>query len=206
MELDDDDARDEGNSSDEVDDERNEELIQPNDQTASDGVEDVEDMGNDNTVASESESESFVKTYRSYRIHIRRAARREAEKEFLLNKRGLAGLPKRRKLDEQRRKDQRFCTWALRQIKRRIKALLEEEAMRGEFSSSDGLSESDEAKSWKMYGIIAEDKNQYLIAWKGINKITEQDHDDEWTAKKNVKGKDRREWEAYKREKANNEV
>lgn len=65
---------------------------------------------------------------------------------------------------------------------------------------SDGLSESDEDKRWKMYGIIAEDKSQYLIAWKGNDRNNGHDHDDEWTAKENFDGKDRREWEAYKRE------
>ena len=84
--------------------------------------------------------------------------------------------------------------------------MLEEEAARGEFSSSDGLSESDEDKRWKMYGIIAEDRTQYLIAWKGVNRNTGQGHADEWTAKGNVEGKDRREWEVYKRKKANNEI
>ena len=50
-----------------------------------------------------------------------------------------------------------------------------------------------------MYGIIAEDKKQYLIAWKGVDD-SGQDYGDEWTAKKNVIRKDRREWEAYKLE------
>jgi hypothetical protein len=203
MELDD---GDDGSGGEEDTGESNKGINEANDQSTFDGAGDVEEMGNDNNFASESESESFVKTYRDYRIQIRKAACREAEKEFLLNKRGLAGLPKRRKLDEQQQKDQRFCTWALRQIKRRIKALLEEEVARGEFSSSDGLSESDEDKSWKMYGIIAEDDTGYLVAWKGVDRNTGQDHADEWTAKDNVEEKDRREWEVYKRKKANNEI
>jgi hypothetical protein len=84
--------------------------------------------------------------------------------------------------------------------------LLEEEAARGESSSSDGLSELDETKSWKMYGIIAEDKKRYLVAWKGVDRNTGLDHADEWTAKGNVVEKDRREWETYKWNKANNEI
>ena len=80
----------------------------------------------------------------------------------------------------------------------------EEEVARGEDSGSDGLSESDENKMWKMYGIIVDD-NQYLVAWKGTHKKTGQDYGDEWTAKRNVEGKGKREWQAYKQKKARGE-
>jgi hypothetical protein len=207
MELDDDDydrddnTKDESNGGNEDDD-----VIEANDQTTLDGIEEEHDARENDSVVSESESERFMKKYGTFRTYLSKATRREAETEFLRNKRELIALPNEHEQNEQQQRDQRFCTWALRESKRRIKALLEEEATRGEFSSSDGLSESDGNKSWKMYGIIAEDNTQYLIAWKGVNKITGQDHADEWTAKKNVKWKDRREWEVYKRKKANNEA
>ncbi|GAB7335576.1 hypothetical protein MBLNU13_g07911t1 [Cladosporium sp. NU13] len=209
MELDDDDNnnnRDGGNSGDEGDDERNKGVNEANDQINIDDVEDVEDVRNDNSVASESESESFVETYHDYRSYVRRTTRREAEKEFLRNKRDFVGLPKEHEQNAQQQKDRRFCTWAIRQAKRRTKVLKKEEAARGEDSASDGLSESDGNKMWKMYGIIAEDDARYLIAWKGVDKRTKQDWGDEWTAKENVARKDIREWEAYKRKKAQGEL
>ena len=211
MEVDDDDDDDGGGGGgggggDEVDDGFNEGINEADDLTNFDGVEEVEDMANGNSIAIESESESFVETYRTYRTYIRKAARREAEKEFLLNKRGLVGLPKRRKLNAQEQKDRRFCTWALRQIERRIKLLKGEEAARGESSSSDGLSESDDDKRFKMYGIVAEDDTRYLVAWKGVDNKTGQAYGNEWTAKENVDEEDSRERETYKRKKANNEI
>jgi hypothetical protein len=202
----DDDDDDDGGGGEESDGHNESNENDADDQTDFNGAEDVEDTGNDDNIADESESESFVKTYRTYRTHIREATRREAEKEFLLNKRGLMGLPKRRKLNEQQQKERRFCTWALRQIERRIQFLRGEEADRGEASSSDGLSESDDDKRFKMYGIVAEDDTRYLVAWKGVDPKTGQAYGNEWTAKENVDEDDSREWETYKRKKANNEI
>jgi hypothetical protein len=56
-----------------------------------------------------------------------------------------------------------------------------------------------------MYGIIAEDDTQYLIACKGTYKKTGQEYGDEWTAKTNVEGKAKRECQAYKQKKARGE-
>lgn len=195
MELDEDgDDENNGSGSEEANDELNEGANETNDQITSDGVEDVEDLRNDGDV--ESESESFLDTYGTFRAEINKFTRREAEKKFLRCKRELVALPAEHEQDPQQQKAHRFNTWALRQVKRRIDILVGEEAARGEGSSSDGLSESDGNKRWKMYGIIAEDKKQYLIAWKGVDD-SGQDYGDEWTAKKNVVRKDRREWEAY---------
>ena len=204
---DDDDGSGSGSGGEKFDDGHNESNENDtDDQTNFNGVEDVEDMEIDDNIADESESESFVETYRTYRTHIREATRREAEKEFLLNKRELVGLPKGRRLNEQQQKDKRFCTWALRQIERRINLLKGEEADRGEVSSSDGLSESDDDKRFKMYGIVAEDDTRYLVAWKGVDPKTGQAYGNEWTVKENVDEEDSREWEEYRRKKANNEI
>jgi hypothetical protein len=199
MELDEHDRENHGKG----DGERNKGIEEADDQSKSDGIENTEDVRDD--AGDESESKSFVETYRDYRSYIRKATRREAEEEFLRNKRELIGLPKEHKQNEKQQRPQRFCAWALRQIKRRIKVLHEEEVARGEDSGSDGLSESNENKMWKMYGIIAEDDTQYLVAWKGTYKKTNQEYGDEWTAKENVEGKGKREWQAYKAKKARGE-
>lgn len=143
-ELDDDNNDGNGNSGKKNDDEHNKGIEETNDQIDSDDVEITEDIRDDGGV--ESESESFVETYHDYRSYIRKATRREAEEEFLRNKRELIGLPKEHTQNQKQQKSQRFCPWALRQIKRRIKVLQEEEVARGEDSGSDGLSESDENK------------------------------------------------------------
>lgn len=199
----DDDTRDGGNSGDEDDHERDQGVGETNNQLNSDVIEDTEDMRDDD--GAESESESFLEIYGTFRTEISEATRREAEEEFLRNKRELIGLPKEREQNSGQQKAQRFCTWSLRQIKRRIKVLEKEEAERGEDSGSDGLSESDEQKMWTMYGIIAEDDTQYLVAWKGSDKKTGQDYGDESTAKSNVEGKGKREWQAYKGRKTQGE-
>lgn len=199
-----DETRDGTNCGDEDDDEHNNDTEGTNNQVRSDGIEENAEDARDNDGV-ESESESFIETYRTYRTQTSKATRREAEEEFLRTKRELIGLPEEHKRNEGQQKAQRFCTWALRQIKRRIKVLHEEEVARGEDSGSDGLSESDENKMWKMYGVIAEDDTQYLVAWKGTYKKTKQEYGDEWTAKENVEGKAKREWQAYKAKKARGE-
>lgn len=202
MELDDD-----GNDVDgsygvrEGDGDRNESINEANDQINFDDVEGLDDVRDEDNVVSESESEKFLETYSPFRIYSRKATRREAEKEFLRYKRELVALPEHG-LSEQQQKDLRFCPWALRELEKRINLLKGKEAARGEASASDGLSESDENKRWKMYGIIGEDESRFLIAWKGVDKKTGQAHRDDWTAKENVDEKDIREWEAYKLEKA----
>jgi len=206
MELD-----DEGNDNDgsngvrEGDGDRNESIDEANDQINFDDVEGLGDGRDEGNVVSESESEKFLKTYGHFRIYLRKATRREAEKEFLRNKRELVALPKH-DLSEKQQKALRFCPWALQQVEKRINLLKGKEAARGEASASDGLSESDENKRWKMYGIIGEDESRYLIAWKGVDRKTGQAHRDDWTAKENVDEKDIREWEAYKLEKAQEAV
>lgn len=200
---DDDDVRDGGNSGESGDEERNESINEVDHSINFDGIEDKEDIRDEDGI--ESESESFLETYHTWRSKILKATRREAEEEFLRNKRELIGLPEEHEQNTEQQKAQRFCTWALRQIKRRIKVLKKEEVARGEDSASDGLSDSDENKMWKMYGIVAEDDTRYLVAWKGADKNTGREYGDAWTAKENVEGKGKRERQAYKLKKARGE-
>lgn len=75
-----------GSGGEEVNDGSNEGINDADEQTNFDGAENVGDMESDHSIASESESESFVETYRDFGTYMRKATRREAEKQFLLNK------------------------------------------------------------------------------------------------------------------------
>lgn len=88
-----------GDNEEENDDERDEGINETNDQIQSDGVEDVEDLRQDGDA--ESETESFLETYGTFRTEFNKSSRREAEKEFLRYKRELVELPKAHKQNVQ---------------------------------------------------------------------------------------------------------